>query len=98
MLTILARTDGDRFHPHPREELPRLLATPDALVWVDLEDPDEPEIAVLSETFGFHQLTIDDCLNTYLDPPKADDYGDYLFLIVQGIIFAPQKGLSLETI
>ena len=98
MLTILARTDGDRFDPHPREALPGLLATPDALVWVDLEDPDDSEIALLSDVFGFHQLTIDDCLNTYLDPPKADDYGDYVFIIVQGVVFAPGQGLAVETI
>jgi magnesium transporter len=98
MLTILARTDGDRFAPYPCEALPELLAAPDALVWVDLEDPDDSEIALLSEVFGFHQLTIDDCLNTYLDPPKADDYGAYLFIIVQGIVFAPEQGLKVETI
>ena len=79
MLTILAWTTGTRFGRCSLKDLPRLLAAPDALVWVDLESPDAREVAVLSEVFRFDHLTIEDCLNTYVDPPKADDYGDYLY-------------------
>jgi len=51
-------------------------------------------LSVLSEVFHFHSLTIDDCLNTFVDPPKVDDYGDYLFLITQASIFPPAPGRS----
>ena len=76
MLTILARTTSDEFEPYELSDLSRLLATPTALVWVDLEAPDDDEVTVLSEVFKFHHLTIEDCLNRYVDPPKADDYSD----------------------
>lgn len=82
MLTILARTVGNQFEHWDPADLPALLAAPGTLVWVDLEAPDAAEVAVLSEVFRFHPLTIEDCLNQYVDPPKADDYGSYLFLIV----------------
>jgi magnesium transporter len=98
VLTILARAAGDHFEGHDLPDLPRLLAAPDTLVWVDLEAPDDAEVAVLSAVFGFHQLTIDDCLNRYVDPPKADDYGDYVFLIAQGIAFAPAPATKAEAI
>lgn len=88
MLTVLARMEGDRFIPATTGDLPRLLAMPGALVWVDLEAPAPDEVAVLSEVFRFHPLTIEDCLNAFVDPPKVDDYGEYLFLVTQGIDFS----------
>jgi magnesium transporter len=96
MLRILARTAGSVFTSYDPADLPGLLKAPDALVWVDLEAPDEHEVAVLSEVFDFHHLTIEDCLNTYVDPPKIDDYGDYLYLIVQGIVFTAEPGTNAE--
>jgi magnesium transporter len=96
VLTILARTDGGQFERCDLNELPRLLAAPDVLVWVDLEAPNDDEVAVLSDVFLFNDLTIEDCLNTYLDPPKVDDYGDYLYLIVQGIVFTPEPSSKAE--
>ncbi len=84
------RCAGDVFLPAALEELPALLAA-NTLVWVDMEVPSETETrAVLGETFGFHRLAIDDCLNRRVDPPKADDYGHYLFCVFQGIDFTAQ--------
>src|SRR6266540_1514036 len=86
----------ESFVPVERADLPALLDDPHALLWVDLEAATEDEVRVLSDVFHFHPLTIDDCLNHRLDPPKADDYGDYLFLIVQGIDFS-EKSESVRT-
>ena len=47
-------------------------------VWVDLEDPSPEETAVLDEVFGFHPLTIEDCMHPNLHA-KVDDYSSYLF-------------------
>jgi magnesium transporter len=73
-----------------------LLASGTGLLWVDLEHPSDEETAILSRVFHFHRLAIDDCLNEHVDPPKIDDYGDYLFVIVQGIQVDGQ-GDRLET-
>jgi magnesium transporter len=68
-------------------EMRAALAEEGGLLWVDVDARDgrgegEP---LLRDVFGFHQLTIDDCYNTLVDPPKVDDYGDYLFLIVHHV-------------
>lgn len=84
----MVRADSPRFEDCPPEALPGLLSDPERLVWVDLEAPTADEVAILSDVFRFHPLTIEDCLNRYVDPPKADDYGDYLFLVVQGVSFS----------
>lgn len=84
MLTILA-CENDRFVPAARDDLPQMLRAPGGLVWIDLEAPTEEEWSILRDPFRFHQLTIDDCLNSRVDPPKVDDYRSYLFIVVQGI-------------
>ena len=41
---------------HPVEDLERLLARDDGLVWVDIPVCNEQAAQVLTEVFGFHPL------------------------------------------
>src|SRR3990172_5651553 len=70
------------------EEISRALADPHGLLWLDIHadgrDEGEP---ILRDIFRFHPLTIDDCYNTLIDPPKVDDYGEYLFIIVHNLMY-----------
>jgi len=61
------------------------LADPEGLLWLDLESPSAEEARVLSDVFDFHHLTIEDCLSPRVDPPKINDHGRYLFMVVQGV-------------
>ena len=54
-----------------------------AYIWVDLHEPSIPESLVLSETFSFHRLAIDDALAPR-QSPKIDAYEDYLFAGMAG--------------
>ena len=65
------------------------LESGDGLVWVDLhgEERGGEGEALLRDLFGFHPLTIDDCFNHFVDPPKVDDYVDYLFVIIQDVAY-----------
>ncbi len=96
MLTVLARSGSGQLLPRERTELPNLLRVRRGLVWVDLEAPTADEVSVLSDIFHFHPLTIEDCLNRHIDPPKVDDYGGYLFVIVQALDFwAPSESIAV---
>lgn len=71
-----------------RADLKGLLADQTNLVWVDLQG-ETPECAALSkevmlEDFGFHRITVDDCLETR-NQPKVVGFEDYLYLIVHGV-------------
>ncbi len=67
------------------------------LLWVDVHvDGREQGDRILRDIFGFHALTIDDCYNTLIDPPKVDDFGDYLFVIVHAVSYDEAIGY-LET-
>jgi len=49
--------------------------------WVDMNEPTQEEIQLLTTEFKFHQLAIEDCLE-YVQRPKLDYYEGYHFLIL----------------
>src|ERR1051325_10609410 len=69
----------------PLERLPALLAEPGTLVWVDMADPSgEVELSIARDIFKFHQLAIEDCFESRVQP-KIDEYEDYVYLIIHGL-------------
>jgi magnesium transporter len=56
-------------------------------VWVDLDQATADEARILSTTFHFHDLAIEDALNE-VHHPKIESYGEYLYLILHGIDFS----------
>jgi len=68
-------------------ELPALLEAENVDIWVDLENPDSKEQTILRDVFGFHELAIEDCTQSYNEEPKLDDYEDYLFLVIHSVYF-----------
>ena len=66
-----------------------LVPASDAVVWVDLAAPSIPESLILSDTFAFHRLSVEDALSER-QYPKAEAYDGYLYVILHGIHF--QKG------
>lgn len=67
------------------DELRTALSHTDWLLWVSLENPDEKEFNILRDVFHFHPLAIEDCQSTGYQPPKVDDFGSYLFIIVHAV-------------
>ena len=60
---------GDGVEQHPVEELARLLARHDRLVWVDIPVCDEEAARVLTEVFGFHPLAVRACIERRAQGP-----------------------------
>ena len=67
-------------------ELPRHIADRGRMIWVDLEHPTDEETGVLGGIFGFHTLTVEDCIHGH-HLPKADHYEGYTFLAVHAVDF-----------
>ena len=55
-------------------------------IWVDLAAPSIPELLILSDTFAFHPLSVEDAKST-LQYPKVEAYDGYLYIILHGIDF-----------
>lgn len=70
---------------HSREVDPstvqKLLAAPHQVFWLDMQAPDDDDYRLLSETFKFHQLTIEDVKHQN-QRPKLDGYDGYVFAVV----------------
>jgi len=55
-----------------------------AMVWVDLAAPTIPESLILTDTFAFHKLSVEDAMSAR-QYPKAEAYDGYLYVILHGI-------------
>jgi len=70
------------------DDLPGLLADKTNVVWVDLRGETDEHVQearhVMLDIFGFHPLTVEDCLITRRQP-KIEGFPDYFYFIVHGI-------------
>lgn len=77
--------DTLRFDLQP-PEIAQLAQGSDGVLWVSLEQPTNEEIQTyLRDIFRFHHLAIEDCLSSNYQPPKVDDFGDYIFIIAHAL-------------
>ena len=61
------------------EQISDHLDVSGTMVWLDLRNPDDDDLAVLQEEFGLHPVAIEDAL-VDRERPKIDRYRTHLFL------------------
>jgi magnesium transporter len=67
-------------------------------LWVDLAAPSIPESLILSDTFAFHPLSVEDAMAP-VEYPKAEAYDGYLYVVLHGIDFrASEHGFATHDI
>jgi magnesium transporter len=92
VITSFLRTDGEFRSGLTLDEVCAAMRDPGALLWVDIEEDKRGEgERWLRDAFHFHDLTIDDCYNMLIDPPKVDDYSDYLFVILHNVEYIADR-------
>jgi magnesium transporter len=85
MLTTFFYQKGKPFETNiSRQRMFEILQQKEGLLWVDLENPNEFESDMLVEIFNFHDLAVEDCISD-ISSPKADDYEEYLFLVMHSL-------------
>ena len=90
MITVhLFREGGGLEHRHDLGLAEAWRGRNGSPLWIDVEDPGEEEARDLADVCGFHPLTVEDCL-TPAQPPKVEEFGDYLFLVFRGL--RPEEG------
>jgi len=65
------------------EAIPELLRSA-AVLWVDVRGPEEADVRLMEEVFGFHPLAIEDTRNQR-QRPKAEEYDGHVFLILNPV-------------
>jgi magnesium transporter len=81
IVNCVAYSRGQKLSDIPLTEVRSQLAKPDCFVWVALKDPEGPELSLLQEEFGLHELAIEDT-QTGHQRPKIDEYGSALFIVM----------------
>jgi magnesium transporter len=83
MISIYVHADGETKQVDRVE--PAWLDPASAVtLWVDLAAPGEPEFRLLSDTFHFHPLAVEDARSA-LQYPKVEPYPGYLYIVLHGI-------------
>lgn len=70
----------------PAVEPKWLTAGSGVTLWVDLSAPTPDEFRILSDTFHFHPLAVEDAV-AEVPHPKIEPYNGYVYLILHGIDF-----------
>lgn len=80
----------------PAEEISeRLEQDPTSFAWLDLDDPNEGDLAIVTQEFGLHPLAVEDAVHDH-QRPKLDRYPTHLFSNVYAVE-AVGDGLELRT-
>ena len=89
MITIFVHRNGVT---EPATSIDRAWLNPDSgvVLWVDLAAPSIPESLILSDTFAFHPLSVEDAMAP-MEYPKAEAYNGYLYVILHGIDFRAEE-------
>jgi len=96
MISVFVHRDGQT-EQAPSIERAWLNPASGVFVWLDLAAPSIPESLLLSDTFRFHPLSVEDALSD-AQYPKAEAYDGYLFVILHGIdLQASEKGRGFAT-
>jgi magnesium transporter len=85
LITILRHRDG---RTEEVKSIDRAWLSPksDVRLWVDLAAPSIPDSLILSDTFGFHSLAVENAMSK-LQYPKIEPYDGYMYLVLHGLDF-----------
>jgi magnesium transporter len=96
VITILVHDDSGLRRLDGLTEAPALIAS-GARVWIDVEGTDPGVGEFLADTLKIHPLAVEDILQDR-PTPKAEDYGDYLYVVAHGIVAGTGGTPELETL
>lgn len=66
------------------------------ITWIDIERPQPSDIEYLREEFHFDPLDLEE-INRLTYRPKADDHGNYIFIVLHFPVFDPDKNATISS-
>jgi magnesium transporter len=88
---IVCRADGRFTSTIDPADISEILKKRQQFVWLDIQAPEEADIALLRDEFNFHPLAIEDATRHH-ERPKVDSYDGYYFLVFYAIIYEEATG------
>lgn len=65
-------------------------------VWIGLHEPDESQINGIAETFGLHELAVEDAVHAH-QRPKLERYDNTLFMVLKTVRYVANEKLSANS-
>ena len=97
MLNVFIRMgDGRVLVESDASHLFEAMRDPKAVFWVDIDRPNDDELSLLDDIFGFHPLAIEDTIN-YQQRPKIESYDHMGDMHRQGYFYMVIHGPDLQT-
>ncbi|MEC3979267.1 magnesium/cobalt transporter CorA [Amycolatopsis sp. H20-H5] len=62
----------------------------DGFVWIGLHEPDAEQIQGVADTFGLHELAVEDALEAH-QRPKLERYDDTLFMVLKTVRYVEHE-------
>jgi magnesium transporter len=87
---VVCRADGHFRSTVDPEDISEILQRKDQFIWLDIQAPQEADIALLRDEFKFHPLAIEDAIRHH-ERPKVDSYDSYYFLVFYAIAYEEGK-------
>jgi magnesium transporter len=87
---VVCRADGHFKSTVDPEDISEIIQRKDQFIWLDIQAPQEDDIALLREEFKFHPLAIEDATRHH-ERPKVDSYDGYYFLVFYAITYDEGK-------
>jgi len=93
IVNCAAYSSGRRIADVELPEVHQVLKEPGQFVWIGLHEPSEETLAKVKSEFCLHELAIEDAHNAH-QRPKAELYGDSLFVVMQTIQLGEQHNIE----
>lgn len=77
------------------DEVPTYLQKTEGILWLDLDVNHPEDAAAMEKIFHFHPLAIEDVMHRH-QRPKADEYENYLFFILNPIASIDEENIFRE--
>ncbi|QWF79182.1 magnesium/cobalt transporter CorA [Amycolatopsis sp. CA-230715] len=65
----------------------------DGFVWIGLHEPDEEQIQGIADTFGLHELAVEDAVHAH-QRPKLERYDETLFMVLKTVRYVEHESPS----
>jgi magnesium transporter len=77
---LVCRAEGGFTEAPDLDSISDLINKENQIVWLDIQDPTDQDIALLRAEFGFHELALEDVMTTH-ERPKVETYDGYVFIV-----------------
>jgi magnesium transporter len=87
---LICRSDGHFDTDLDPSDISEIIKRKDAFVWLDIQDPQEQDIALLRDEFRFHRLAIEDATKHH-ERPKIESHEGYYFLVFYALHYDSER-------